>query len=310
MIDAPSSTWFTVNPHWQWYIVFYFFIGGLAGGCYFLATLIDFFGRPEDRPLARLGYYVAFPAVLLSGLLLTVDLTRPLRFWHMLIERNTFEPMFKPWSPMSVGSWALLLFGFFTFISFLAALADDDRVHRPVLRRLQYPAFRRFHGPTVLGRIVGVLGGFFGLFLAGYTGVLLAVTNRPIWSDTPLLGLLFIVSAASTSAALLMLLAQRYGWRSLPGVAALERMDGWVLILELLVLVAVMISLGPALRGWLNAWGLLLVVGVIGAGIIAPLMLSRRHRQIPGRSLATAATLVLVGGFLLRLVVIFSSEMI
>src|SRR5690606_23042050 len=212
MIDAPSSTWFTVNPHWQWYIVFYFFIGGRAGGCYFLAPLIDFFGRPEDRPLARLGYYVAFPAVLLSGLLLTVDLTRPLRFWHMLIERNTFEPMFKPWSPMSVGSWALLLFGFFTFISFLAALADDDRVHRPVLRRLQYPAFRRFHGPTVLGRIVGVLGGFFGLFLAGYTGVLLAVTNRPIWSDTPLLGLLFIVSAASTSAALLMLLAQRYGW--------------------------------------------------------------------------------------------------
>jgi len=310
MIDAPSSTWFTVNPHWQWYIVFYFFIGGLAGGCYFLATLIDFVGRPEDRPLARLGYYVAFPAVLLSGLLLTVDLSRPFRFWHMLIERNTFQPMFKPYSPMSFGSWALLIFGLFTFISFLAALADEDRVRWPVLRRMQWPAFRRFHGPTALGRVVGVLGGFFGLFLAGYTGVLLAVTNRPIWSDTPLLGMLFIVSAASTSAALLMLLAQRYGWRSLPGVAALERMDGWVLILELIVLVAVMISLGPALRGWLNAWGLLLVVGVIGAGIIAPLMLSRRHRGLPGRNLATTATLVLVGGFLLRLVVIFSSEMI
>lgn len=310
MIDAPSATWFTTNPHWQWYIVFYFFIGGLAGGCYFLATLIDFFGRPEDRPLARLGYYVAFPAVLLSGLLLTVDLTRPLRFWHMLIERNTLQPMFKAWSPMSIGSWALLIFGLFTFISFLAALADDDRVRSASLRRLQWPAFRTFRGPTALGRIVAVLGGFFGLFLAGYTGVLLAVTNRPIWSDTPLLGMLFIVSAASTSAALLMLLAQRYGWRSLPGVAALERLDGWVLVLELIVLVIVMISLGPALRGWLNAWGLLLVVGVIGIGIIAPLMLSRRYRHLPGRSLATTATLVLVGGFLLRLVIIFSSEMI
>src|SRR5690606_34310726 len=102
MIDAPSSTWVTLSPHWGWCIVFYFFIGGLAGGCYFLATLIDWFGRPEDRPLARLGYYVAFPAVLISGLLLTVDLTRPLRFWHMLIERNTGLPMFKPWSPMSL----------------------------------------------------------------------------------------------------------------------------------------------------------------------------------------------------------------
>ena len=92
MLDAPSSTWFTTNPHWQWYIVFYFFIGGLAGGCYFLATLIDYFGRDEDRPLSRLGYYIAFPLVSLCGVLLIVDLSRPLRFWHMLIERNTFDP--------------------------------------------------------------------------------------------------------------------------------------------------------------------------------------------------------------------------
>lgn len=310
MIDAPSSTWFTVNPHWQWYIVFYFFIGGLAGGCYFLATLIDWFGRPEDRPLSRLGYYIAFPAVLLSGLLLTLDLSRPLRFWHMLIERNTFEPMFKAYSPMSVGSWALMIFGVFSFISFLGALAEEDRVRWPWLRSFQWPAFRSVRRPSIIGRIVAVLGGLSGLFIAGYTGVLLAVTNRPIWSDTPLLGMLFIVSAASTSAALLMLLAQRYGWRSLPGVAALERMDGLVLALELLVLAAVMISLGPALRGWLNAWGVVLILGVVVLGLIVPLMMSWRHRRVPNANLVTAATLVLVGGFLLRVVVIFSSEMI
>lgn len=310
MIDAPSSTWFTVNPHWQWYIVFYFFIGGLAGGCYFLATLIDWFGRSEDRPLSRLGYYIAFPAVLLSGLLLTLDLSRPFRFWHMLIERNTFEPMFKAYSPMSVGSWALMIFGFFSFISFLGALAEEDRLRWPWLRTLRWPAFRAVRGPSVLGRIVAVLGGLSGLFIAGYTGVLLAVTNRPIWSDTPLLGMLFIVSAASTSAALLMLLAQRYGWRTLPGVAALERMDGLVLALELLVLTAVMISLGPALRGWLNVWGVVLILGVVVLGLIVPLMMSWRHRGVPNASLATTAILVLVGGFLLRVVVIFSSEMI
>ncbi|HEY0876622.1 MAG TPA: NrfD/PsrC family molybdoenzyme membrane anchor subunit [Vicinamibacterales bacterium] len=308
MIDAPSSTWFTINPHWQWYIVFYFFIGGLAGGCYFLATLIDWFGRPEDRPLARLGYYVAFPAVLVSGLLLTVDLTRPLRFWHMLIERNTFLPMFKPYSPMSLGSWALLVFGFFSFISFLAALADEDRVRWPWLRHFQWPAFRTLRRPTIVSRIVTVLGGLSGLFIAGYTGVLLAVTNRPIWSDTPLLGMLFIVSAASTSAALLMLLAHRYGWRALPGVAALERMDNIVLVLEILVIIAVAISLGPAVRGWLNVWGILLLA-VVAVGMIAPLVLSLRQGHLR-RGIATSAVLVLVGGFLLRFVVIFSSEMI
>jgi len=309
VIDAPSSTWFTANPHWQWYIVLYFFIGGLAGGCYFIAALLDMFGRVVDRPLARIGYYVAFPCVLVSGLLLTIDLARPLRFWHMLIERNTLQPMFKAWSPMSVGSWALLIFGLFSFISFLGALAEEDRFRWTAFRRLHWPGLIAVRPPAPLGIIVAILGGIAGLFISGYTGVLLAVTNRPIWSDTPLLGMLFIVSAASTSTALMVLLAQRYGWHGLPGVAALRRMDDLVLALELLVLIAVVISLGSAARGWLNMWGLLLLLVAV-VGLIVPLMLSRRHRQFAHPNVAMTATLVLIGGFLLRLVVIFSSETI
>ena len=41
-------------------------------------------------------------------------------------------------------------------------------------------------------------------------------------------------------------------------LAALHRMDAWVVALEFIVLIAVMISLGPVFRAWLNAWGLLL----------------------------------------------------
>jgi formate-dependent nitrite reductase membrane component NrfD len=309
MNGAPSSTWFTAAPQWHLYIVLYFFIGGLAGGCYFLAALIDHFGREEDRPLARLGYYVAFPCVLVSGLLLTIDLSRPLRFWHMLIERNTFQPMFKPWSPMSFGSWALMVFGFFTFISFMGALAEESQLRWPVFERLRWPLFRAVRPPTVTGVIIAILGGLAGLFIAGYTGVLLAVTNRPIWSDTPLLGMLFIVSAASTSAALLLLLAQRYGWSALPGVAALQRMDGIVLAMELMVLIAVIVSLGSAVRGWLNGWGLFLLLGVVLPGLVAPLILSWRHRR-GEPNIVAPATLILIGGFLLRLIVIFSSETI
>ena len=191
----------------------------------------------------------------------------------MLIQSNTFRPMFKIWSPMSTGSWALLIFGFFAFISFVGAIA--------------------------------VIGGVFGFFVAGYTGVLLAVTNRPIWSDTPLLGMLFLVSAASTSAALMILLAHRAGWTT-PGLAKLHRMDDWVLTLELLVLIALIVSLGPVLRAWLNAWGVLLVVAII-LGVIAPLMFSWRDRRLRHANMAIAAVLVLIGGFLLRLVIVFSS---
>lgn len=307
MMDAPSSTWFTAAPHWASYIVLYFFFGGLAAGSYFLAALIDLFGSDADRPLARLGYYLAFPLVMVCGLLLTVDLGQPLRFWHMLIQRNTFWPMFKYWSPMSIGSWALLLFGVFSFLSFLGALAEDDR-RWPSFNKwgLPWPALRQLRSPSRLGQAIAVVGGALGFYIAGYTGVLLAVTNRPIWSDTPLLGMLFIVSAASTSAALLILLAVRRRW-SMPGLEALHRMDDWVIAMELVVLGAVMISLGPVMRAWLNAWGVLLVV-VVAVGMIAPLVLSWRARRARYSNATLASALVLLGGFLLRVVIVFSSE--
>jgi formate-dependent nitrite reductase membrane component NrfD len=299
MNTVPSSTFFSAPPEWGWLIVLYFFFGGLACGCYFLAALIDLFGRPEDRPLARLGYYIAFPCVILSALLLTLDLTRPLRFWHMLVESNTFQPLFKLWSPMSIGSWALLIFGLFSLLSLLAALTEDDR--------LDWSRTRVFRPPGILGSIMAMVGGLFAFFVAGYTGVLLAVTNRPIWSDTPLLGLLFVVSAASISAALMILLTHRYQWRS-PAVLALHRLDASVIALEFLVLIAVMISLGPVFRAWVNAWGLLLLLGVIVAGMLFPLALYWRRDWLGNRNTTTAAALVLIGGFILRLVIVFSAQ--
>ena len=293
------STLFTEAPDWRWLIVFYFFLGGIAGGAYFLAALVDFFGRPTDRPLARLGYLIAFPLVVVCGVLLIVDLSRPERFWHMLIQANTLRPMLKSYSPMSLGSWAILLFGAFSFLSFLGAVAERDAS--------RWPALRVFRRPGILGVIITVLGGIFGLFLAGYTGILLSVTNRPIWADTTLVGLTFLISGASTAAALLILL----GWRrrdTLTGLRSLERFDGWMLLFEMVALIALVLSLGEIARLWLGLWGGLLLVGVVGLGIVVPLLVLWRPRTFGSASGAVAAVLVLIGGFLLRVVVVLSSE--
>jgi len=296
----PSSTWVTFSPEWGWLIVFYFFFGGLAGGCYLLAALIDLLGRPEDRPLARAGYYVVLPCLALSGILLIFDLTRPERFWHLLIESNSIEPMFKYWSPMSIGSWALLLFGVFALFSTLAALAEGGRL------AWRWPL--AFRSPGVLGRVFATLGALFGLYVAGYTGVLLAVTNRPFWADTPLLGMLLVVSATSISAALMLLLArgQRY---APPAAFALSRIDKAVLVLELLVLVAVLLSLGPVARVWWSGWGIALAAVVL-LGLIAPLWLQWRHSSVLAGSTVLAAVLVLAGGFVLRSVIVFTPTVV
>jgi protein NrfD len=298
-----SDTFFTASPHWTWFIILYFFVGGIAGSAFFLASLLHLFGRLTDRPLVRLGYYLAFVGVVISGFLLSIDLTRPERFWHMLIQSETGRPMFKAWEPMSVGSWGLLLFGLFAFLAALAALGEE----RSDVRLLQSAPVRalRRPGPSA---VIAVLGSIFGLFIAGYTGVLLAVTNRPIWADSTLLGLLFLVSGASTGAAALILLAI---WRRSAHPSSLGWLAGFdrrVLLLELLVLILFVVSLGSVARVFLSWWGVVLLLGVIGIGILAPLLLERRAGLPAPAHLVRSASLVLLGGLLLRVVVLLSSN--
>ena len=295
-----SSTFFTASPHWRWLIVGYFFLGGLAAGSYFLATSMDLVATGRHRRLVNLGYLIAFPLVCVCGLLLTIDLGRPERFWHMLIQSETFRPMIKTYSPMSLGAWALLLFGGCAFVTFVAVLAEHGWLRWSVLRQLSPSA--------PLGRLVTVVGMLLGFYVAGYTGVLLAVTNRPIWADTNLLGLAFLISAASTSAALLALIGSRD--RLLDGgIDALERFDIVIVGLEVVVIAALVASLGPVAAAWLNGWGVLLAVTVLAmvlGGIALPLYTRLAGREDPAWAVGPA--LVLLTGFIFRAVIIFSVD--
>src|SRR6185436_10436573 len=85
--------------------------------------------------------------------------------------------------------------------------------------------------------------------------------------------------------------------------------DRNVLVLELLVLVAFLVSLGSVARVFLGWWGALLLIGVIGLGILVPLWLER-GRVHATRELVRSASLVLLGGLLLRMVVLLSSDQI
>jgi len=292
-----SDTFFSGAPHWTWLIILYFFVGGIAGGASFLAAVLDWFGGPDDRPVARAGYNVAAVGAIVSGALLTIDLGRPLRFWHMLFQSaNLPALMFKGWSPISFGAWAILLFGLFSVLAALGGMAEEGRLHNPTLRAVGGAV----HGG--LAKVVGGVAGLLGIFIAGYTGILLTATNRPIWADGPWLGALFLASGVSTGAAALILLAARRGATE-QSLARLSAFDTKALVVELLLLVLFVVSLGAVNKVWLGFWGLVLLVGVVGFGILAPL---RMHAQ--RRSLAGAARLVLLGGFLLRLVTIFASE--
>ena len=74
-------------------------------GSYFIAILIEWFGADEDQPLAQIAYWIAFPAVVLCGLALVVDLHRPERFWHMLLKSEVTKAALAGGFPFTGAGW-------------------------------------------------------------------------------------------------------------------------------------------------------------------------------------------------------------
>ncbi len=312
MMPLADVEHFVRAPDWTWYILFYFFLAGLSGGSYVLAALLRVFGKRGDEPAARVGYYVAFVAFLVCPVLLTLDLGKPLRFWHMLVDTTpgAAGPVFKYWSPMSIGAWALVVFGGFVTVSFVEALARDRGI------RILGWLVRLMDGP--LGKLWNLVGALLGLFIAGYTGVLLAVSNQPIWSDSWVVGGLFLASGLTGSAALLAWLVHRRS-DARSSAEVFVRMERFFPVLELALIVAflaLLVSAGTLSRTLEYPWLVLWAVALVGLlpGLVG-LFRSRSAVTSDGavvaastRALAWVSVVVLIGILALRAAVIFSAQ--
>ncbi len=287
---------FVADPHWGWWIVWYFFLGGIAAGAYFIAALVELVGGEHDRRLGRVGYLLAAPLVAVCGALLILDLNQPLRFWHMLLDAETLRPHIKYWSPMSIGAWALLLFGAISTASFVGALAESGRCG---LGRWATTATRLHRG--FLGRAFDLIGATSGFFIASYTGALLTATNQPIWSDSPWIAALFLASAATSGIAALQFLCRSFHMNTHTSLDKLDGMDGWALGLELVLLGCFLWSLGLSAGELVRQPPLaVLVAGSLCVGVCVPLVLRRWPRSRVGAAAYVSPALVLLGAFVLR----------
>jgi formate-dependent nitrite reductase membrane component NrfD len=315
MILLAEAQHFVRPPEWTWYIVPYFFLAGLAGGSYAIATLLRLWGSRADEPAARLGYYAAFLVFLPCPILLTLDLTQPLRFWHMLWNTTPGSQglNFKTGSPMSVGSWALVAFGLFAAVSFLEVLVRDGRLRRPLAGRV----VRLLDG--AFGRIWNAVGAVLGLFIAGYTGVLLSVSNQPVWSDTWALGGLFLASGLAGSAALLALLVRlrRDAQASMGMFELSERLYSLLELALLVVFALTLVGAGTLDDAFGFPWILLWLVAFagllpgLGRLLTARLAVTTEGAVVAQATRASAAVLwqTLLGVLALRAAVILSAQL-
>ena len=268
------------SPEWHLLIVWYFFLGGIAGGAYFTAAIADNFGGARDRGVVRIGYMLSLLLIVVCGMLLILDLGTPSRFLNMM-------KAFKFWDPMSIGAWMLGVFGLFAFVSSALSLSADE-------------------GRAALRRRVSLVGTIFGFFLASYTGVLLSATALPFWSDARLMGALFLASGASTGMAAISLLLYLSGDSAGEGFKKVKRADRFAIVFEMAVLVLFLVLLGSAARAadlrapWPRSSG----AGWSWSGSSSRCCSTSWARGwVPA---VIPAVLVLVGGFILRYVVVMT----
>ena|SRR5688572_6812603 len=282
------------SPHWPFLIDVYFFLGGLAGGAFVIATVAALLDAERFRDVTRVGYYLALVALIPCPIILIVDLGVPTRFMNMMFR-------FNPTSPMSMGAWALLGFSACAFLAALMTLLEDAG------------KVGRLGGPKLL---VGLVGAFFGFFLAAYPGVLLGATARPLWIEGHALGALFLAVGASTGAAAIALLLMLVGRRSAAGMGAVRTMLVLALIVQLLSVVAFVVSVqmsgsvaaARALATLTSGqFKLTFWLGAILVGCVLPLLIGVVARRSVGLT-ALASLLVLVGGFLVKFVIMAAGQ--
>jgi len=182
-------------PVWTWQVPLYFWFGGVATGSTFVAVACDAAG---DERAARIARMVALGAIGPGAPLLVLDLGRPLRFLHML-------RIFKPRSPMSMGSWCLSVFS-----AAIGAAVGADVAGRPRL-----------------ARALGATAALLGTYLGSYTGVLLAATAVPVWGRSraflpPLFVCTGVAGGAAANRLVLAATGVRPGDPTRTGLAAVE----------------------------------------------------------------------------------------
>ena len=291
---------------WGFPIWIYLWLAGMAAGAYFAAFLAERFGKYSDHRILHASLYLGVPAAMAGVLFLLYDLGHPLRFWRLFVSFNLI-------SPMSIGSWLLVLWtGIGVLILFLWHMRNRIHVN-----------------PATVKLITNILhwGCFFAsVLLMSYTGVLLSVSIQPLWATTFLLPALFVVSATSTGAAILILagLITR-SWKAHgETIRRMVQVDAVVIVIELIILAVYLLWLsksgdpGASEAMITLTKGVLAVrlwVGVVLLAIMVPFALDiahwgkklEDHRVVVIFATASSAC-VIIGGLVLRIVIVTGGQ--
>jgi hypothetical protein len=265
----------THPPNWHGLVVADVLLNHLATGLFLIMAMAELANPAAFRAAAAWAYPLALLILSADLVCLVLDLGDPLRFHHML-------RVFKPLSPMSLGTWCLTAFSL--PLGLLGVLEVAVKVGL-------LPADPAWVGWLRTPLLVLGLPAAFGS--AAYKGVLFSVTAQPGWRDARWLGAYFVATGLALGCGLAAVLG-----------APLRLAFALLVLLHAVLLGLVGGELLPALRRTMSRSRLLTAGGLAASfGVVIPLVLLVAGDGLA--FLASAFVSLLLGAWLVRHVIVF-----
>lgn len=295
---------------WDALIACYLFLAGVGAGAFVLGALANWSKKPVPR-LRKIAYVIAPVVVAVGTLLLMVDaragFANPGRFFLLISNLN------------SVMAWGVIILSVFLAVAVVDAVLLFVRKKTP--------------------KALDIAGMVLAVCVAAYTGVLLgdAGVSFPLWNMV-ILPVLFVVSAASTGFAAVLLVTRAVAPQEADTLSFVSTTGFALPVLEL-ALIAVLLVATAGVRGSAaeaaaasvgnllsGSYAVPFWLGLVAVGLVLPFGVEMRRQRIAAKPIAvegvdavgvsasagkTLALVgeagVLVGGFMLRYLVIMAA---
>ncbi len=196
---------------WDLLIVIYPYITGLVAGAFVVSSLYHVFGLNSLRPVARFSLLTALAFLIVTPMPLVIHLGRPERGIEMFLTPNLTS--------------AMSAFGYIWFFYLLLVLAEIWFVFRPDIVRYANSSegwMKTVYSVLALGvtdvsekslaidkrliKFLAFIGVPVAFLLHGYVGFIFGAVKANPWWSTPLMPIIFLMSATVSGIALLIIL--------------------------------------------------------------------------------------------------------
>lgn len=305
---------------WHWPIAIYLFAVGISSGMVLMAIIIKRWvvSDPAQSASVMKATAITAPLMLFIGLgILVFDLAKPLSFWRVMVFYN----------PTSIMSMGVALFQVYSIVLFLWIFSTYQQAFSSFGERIfgQHSKAQRFYLSLLntaagFGKKMDLVLFFLAILLGVYTGFLLSALKSFPMLNNPLLPVLFLNSGVLSGIAMLLMICIGIFKEPIHSVPMkfVHKIELPLILFEGLLLISFFTGLyfggGQKIVASISAlsgfWGSVFWLGVVGLGIILPLLVTRLPAGKQNKPvILTMSAIALLSVLTLRVFILYAGQL-